>query len=138
MLRTDHPLQKSFTDHYAAWIVEFVCEKGSHEKTSVYENMILIKAGSPKEALVEAIRIGNQKEFEYQGEDGKTYQNHFAGISRLSPIHEELESGAEIAWLDLTGIDDATLSKRIAGLTFADAYATFDQVTEEFSDYPLQ
>ncbi len=100
--------------------------------------MILIKAGSPKEALVEAIRIGNQKAFEFQGEDGKTYQNHFSGISRLSPIHEELESGAEIAWLDLTGIDDTTLSKRIAGLTFDEAYAAFDQVTEVFSEYPLQ
>ncbi len=138
MLRTYHPLQKSQSGNYLASVVEYVREKGSEEKVRVWENSLLIRAESPKDALAEAIRLVKEREYEYQGEDGHTYENCYGGITHLSPIHDELESGAELLWLDLTGIDEASLIERVAGLELEEVYAKFDHVTEESSEYPPQ
>ncbi|RYD18014.1 MAG: DUF4288 domain-containing protein [Verrucomicrobiaceae bacterium] len=136
MLRTYHPLQPSPTGFYLASILECTSSDVSGDDVQVWENTHLIQAESPKAALEEAIRIGEAKEREYQGEGGCICRVSFGGITRLSPVHENLESGAEIHWLDLTGINESVLAKRVAGKTVEEAYAFFDQINEEDSEYP--
>ncbi|RYD83202.1 MAG: DUF4288 domain-containing protein [Verrucomicrobiaceae bacterium] len=136
MLRTYHPLQHSPTGFYLASILECTSSDGPDDPLQVWENTHLIRAESPKAALTEAIRIGQANEREYQGEEGRICQVRFGGITRLSPVHENPESGAEIHWLDLTDIDESALAKRVAGKTVEEAYAFFDQINEEDSEYP--
>lgn len=57
-------------------------------------------------------------------------------MTRLSPIRNNLESGSEVDWLDLTGIDETVLAKRIAGVELEEVYSTFDQISEDDGEYP--
>jgi len=136
MLRTYHPLQESLTGYYLASIVEYFFDKDSKERVKVWESTILIQAQSPKKAIEEAIRIGKSKEREYRAGGGVTCQTSFGGVTRLSPVHDALESGAEVSWLDLTGIDEATLARKIAGVELEEVYAAFDRISEDGGDFP--
>jgi hypothetical protein len=136
MLRTYHPLQPSHTGKYLVSVIESIFDVESGERATVYENTLLIFSDSPKSALEEALRLKSVKRNEYKGVDGRTYLERFCGVSRISPIHEEIESGAEISWLDLTGIDEDRLQQRIAGTTVEEIYSVFDKITEESSDFP--
>lgn len=136
MLRTHHPLQESLTGYYLASIVEYFFDKDSNERVNVWESTILIQAQSPKNAIEEAIRIGKSKEREYRAEGDWTCLTRFGGVTRLSPIRNNLESGSEVDWLDLTGIDETVLAKRIAGVELEEVYSTFDQISEDDGEYP--
>ncbi|MEM7601030.1 MAG: DUF4288 domain-containing protein [Verrucomicrobiota bacterium] len=136
MLRTYHPLQPSSEGNYLVGVIESTFHKETGRRVSVHQNTILIHAVNPRKALEEGLRIASRCDIEYCGEDGEFYRVEFSGITHLGPIHGELESGTEVAWLDLSGIDDAALEERIMGSTVEEAYAAFDAVTEEDSDYP--
>jgi len=60
----------------------------------VYENTRLIKAKNREDAYRKALRLGKI------GDGAKTTGGewHFAGISFLSPVYEEIKDGAEILW----------------------------------------
>lgn len=136
MLRTHHPLQESLTGYYLASIVEYFFDKDSNERVKVWESTILVQAQSPKKAIEEAIRIGKCKEREFRAEGDWKCQTRFGGVTRLSPIHDPLVSGSEVDWLDLTGIDEAVLARRIAGVELEEVYSAFDQISQDYGEYP--
>jgi hypothetical protein len=136
MLRTYHPLQPSAEGNYLVGMIRSTVHKLTGKRVTVYENTLLIVADSPRAALEKGIKIAVEANHEYQGEDGDIYISEFSGVTHLAPILGRLETGTEIAWLDLSGISDAALGERIMGATTEEAYKAFDAISEENSNYP--
>lgn len=69
-------------------------------KFVVWENLILIKARSPEEALRKAIKHGrlNEEKVKIDGEEGRCT---FKGLRDLVLIYDDLVDGAELEWHDL-------------------------------------
>jgi len=88
-----------------AWIVLGTVRKSNLKKPQarceVWENLVIIQAGNPKEALTKATLIGKQSAGDCQGTlrfFGKPAKQIFLGVGSVGLIHEKLEDGAEITW----------------------------------------
>ena len=71
----------------------------------VWENLILIEADSPEEALDKAISHGKLSGEELLIDDEKGYCR-FKGIRKLVPIYDELVDGVEIEWHEFESTKD--------------------------------
>jgi len=67
----------------------------------VWQNLIILHAASPDEALGKAEKIGRSSARDTRGSlrlDGEPAVCKFVGIASLGLIHDPLEDGAEITW----------------------------------------
>jgi len=88
-----------------AWIVLGTVRKKSVRKPKarceVWENLVIIRASNPKEALRKAEQIGKESAGDCDGTlrlFGKPAQQNFLGVRNIGVIHEKLQDGAEITW----------------------------------------
>jgi hypothetical protein len=96
-------MKKSFW--FWAWIVLGTVRKNSRNKPNAkceaWENLVIISAQNPKEALRKAEQIGKESAGDCDGTlrlFGKPAQQYFLGVQNIGVIHETLEDGAEITW----------------------------------------
>jgi hypothetical protein len=98
----------------------------------VWQNLVILHAASPDEALRKAEKIGRSGAGDSRGSlrlDGEPAVCKFMGIASLGLIHDPLEDGAEITW-DLKRCKQSTalkLPKTRIGLLAA-AKKEFDHV----------
>lgn len=65
-------------------------------------NRCLVMAGSANEAYRRATTLGRGSNFEYLNEMGNRVRCRFAGLADLVPLHDGVEDGAEIEYLERT------------------------------------
>ena len=64
-----------------------------------WENTVLVRAKTMKQAFSKVERIGKQASKPYRGgPEGVPVQWEYMGVTELLPIYEDIEDGAEIAW----------------------------------------
>ena len=64
-----------------------------------WENTVLVRAKTMKQAFSKVERIGKQASKPYRGgPEGVHVQWEYLGVTELLPIYEDIEDGAEIAW----------------------------------------
>jgi len=88
-----------------AWTVLGTVHKGRENDPTapceVWQNLIIVQAGSESEALRKAEKIGRSEEGDSRGSlrlDGKPAICKFMGVASLGLIHEPLGDGTEITW----------------------------------------
>ncbi len=75
-------------------------KENSNRRTTAWENQHLVKAENPDEAYKKALKVGKESESEYVNTDGENVRWIFEGLTKLIPVYEELEDGAEIIWIE--------------------------------------
>ena len=120
-----------------AWTVLSTTQKAKlgdpKAKCEVWENLLVVHAGTPREALRKAERIGRAGAGDCRGSlrlDGKPALCKFLGVASLGVVHDGLVDGAEITWnlRRCTQATAAKLPKRSATL-IAEAQKEVDHVT---------
>jgi hypothetical protein len=88
-----------------AWTVLATTKKDKlrdpNARCEVWENLIILHARTPREALRKAEKIGRAEAGDCDGSlrlDGKPALCKFVGIASLGLIHDGLVDGAEITW----------------------------------------
>jgi hypothetical protein len=83
----------------AEWYLAGIVEEISVEddpRNVVHENLILVRADSPREAYNRALELGKEHEISYENPSGKQVKISFRGLSSLEVLHDKLEHGAEL------------------------------------------
>jgi Domain of unknown function (DUF4288) len=89
---------------WAEIVLGTVRKKSSHNPKAhceVLENLVMIRAANPKEALYKVEQIGKNSNGDSKGTltlFGKPARQFFLGVQSIGLIHDELEDGAEITW----------------------------------------
>jgi|ERR1041385_1993416 hypothetical protein len=101
-------------------------------RCEVWENLIILHAHTPREALAKAEKIGRSQAGDSRGSlrlDGKLAVCKFRGVASLGLLHDGLVDGAEITWhlKRCTQATAAKLPKRRATL-IAEAEKELDHV----------
>jgi len=99
-------MAKSHAKHWFwAWTVLATAQKeklrGPKARCEVWENLILLRARTPREALRKAEKIGHAEAGDCRGSlrlDGKPAICKFMGVASLGLVHDGLVDGAEITW----------------------------------------
>jgi hypothetical protein len=88
-----------------AWTVLATVHKGKERdpdaRCEVWENLIILHASTPREALRKAEKIGRMDTGDCRDSlrlDGKPAVCKFMGVASLGLIHDGLVDGAEITW----------------------------------------
>ena len=64
-----------------------------------WENTVLVRAKTMKQAFLKVEKIGKQASKPYRGgPNGVPVQWEYLGVTEVLPIYEEIADGAEIAW----------------------------------------
>jgi len=96
---SNHILQSRnwYIAHEILYFEPKVHKKSKATKWTVWENLILIKAKSPRQAYQKAIEHGRASEqaVKIDGEDGLC---RFRGLRDLTLVYDRLEHGAELEW----------------------------------------
>jgi hypothetical protein len=105
-----HPSQISTPGWYLASYIQridpvtaYEDEDSSHEPWAVWENRILVRASNPDEALRRTQEHLADLGCDYTNTDGVLLRDTVVGLTSLLPIHDSLEDGSEIEWIDHTG-----------------------------------
>ena len=81
-----------------------------------WENTVIVQANDLDDAYDKVVQIGVENTLPYKGgPDGIDVQWVFEGVTRLLPIYEQLEDGAEIMWAEHAPRKLANLRKRVGG-----------------------
>jgi hypothetical protein len=94
--------------YVATYQLRFVelADKRNHDpkrRFTVWENTVLVKAKSLSGAHRKVVKLGKAATKPYKGgPDGVDVQWLFEGVTRLLPVCEEIEDGAEIMWGERT------------------------------------
>ncbi len=99
-------MAKSHAQHWFwAWTVLATAQKAKlrdpNSRCEVWENLIIIRARTPREALGKAEKIGRADAGDCRGSlrlAGKPALCKFVGVASLGLIHDGLVDGAEITW----------------------------------------
>jgi hypothetical protein len=99
-------MAKSHAKHWFwAWTVLATAQKEKlHDpkaRCEVWENLVILRAGTPREALRKAQKIGHAEAGDCRGLlrlDGKPAICKFMGVASLGLVHDGLVDGAEITW----------------------------------------
>jgi hypothetical protein len=88
-----------------AWTVLATTQKDKlrdpNARCEVWENLIILHAGTPREALRKAEKIGRSEAGDCNGSlrlDGKPALCKFVGVASFGLVHDGLVDGAEITW----------------------------------------
>jgi hypothetical protein len=75
----------------------------SSRRFLVWENTVLVKAKTPREAYRKVVKIGKEGTKPYKGgPDRVSVQWLFEGVTEFLPVYEEIEDGVEIMWAERT------------------------------------
>lgn len=99
----------AFIPQDARWYLAEIVEEIRVENEAnniVHVNLVLVRADSPEEAYIEAIKLGGESNQVYHNTDNQVVRIHFRGLRDLNVIHEELEHGSEIAYEEKEGISE--------------------------------
>jgi hypothetical protein len=119
-----------------AWTVLATTQKKNlgdpKARCEVWENLIILHARTPREALRKAEKIGRADAGDCRGTlrlDGKPALCKFLGVASLGLIHDGLIDGAEITWrLRRCSQSAATKSLTPRAAVIADAEKEFSHV----------
>jgi len=92
-------------------ILEHRIEK--EKRNVVHINTLLIEASSPDDAYVKARELGKAAELKYKNTDGKVVRVRFRGLRELNVVHEPLEHGSELTYVESIGVPEKTIRKWI-------------------------
>jgi hypothetical protein len=92
--------------YYASYLLRFV-ELDDEERNDpegrflAWENTVIVKADSLDSAYAKVEKIAKEHTTPYLGgpSPGVPVQWEYVGITEVLPIYEELDDGAEIAWI---------------------------------------
>ena len=119
-----------------AWTVLATTQKGKlgdpKAKCEVWENLIILHARTPREALSKAEKIGRAEAGDCRGSlrlGRKPALCKFVGVASLGLVHDGLVDGAEITWrLKRCTQSAATKSLTPRATVIADAEKEFSHV----------
>lgn len=83
-------------------------------RSVVHINTVLVRAGSPERAYARALKLGQEREHEYQNTDGKKVETKFRGLCDLTVIHDKLRSGAELIYQERIGLSEDEVAKLVS------------------------
>ena len=98
---------------YIADVIEEITVQG-YKSCSIHINTVLIKASSPDDAFQKANEIGNTYNNTYKNIHQETVICAFRGLKNLNIISEELEHGAELAYVRLERIRRTSVASFIS------------------------
>src|SRR5437016_5780891 len=96
----------------AEWYVAEIVEEINVERdvrNVVHRNLLLINAHSPDEAYNRAIDLGRESESEYENPAGQQVVIKFRGLGALSVVHDQLEHGAELRYIEDTSVSETKI-----------------------------
>lgn len=118
---------------YAAHLILYVKLKDQHQKRfPLWENIVLIKAGSEEEAFAKAEQRGREEEGDDDGSfrwGGKPAEWVFAGVRKLTSCQDpdkRPNDGTEISYTEMEADSREAIEKLVAG------QAVSVKVTERF------
>lgn len=97
---------------YLADLVMQITVEGD-ARNVVHTNLRLIRADSPEEAYEEALKLGAASEHSYANPDGNFVRIRFRGLGSLNVIHEKLEHGAEVSYVEERDLSEETIAERL-------------------------
>jgi len=109
---------------YLADIVQEIQVEGD-ERNVVHINTTLIEASSPEEAFDLAMLIGAEGEQTYDNPEGRCVRFRFRGLGDLKVIHDKLEHGAELAYREGVGVDEAEIESLLKAKEDLAVFAPF-------------
>ncbi|MFT3736686.1 MAG: DUF4288 domain-containing protein [Rhodocyclaceae bacterium] len=66
-----------------------------------WENTVLVKASTIEAAFTKVEKIGQKNSKPYEGgQQGVHVQWEYLGVTEVLPIYEDIEDGAELAWIE--------------------------------------
>ena len=102
----------SDTEWYIAEIVLEIQVEGD-PRNVVHRNLTLIRAHTPEQALEKASDVGKQSETGYRNRSGQSVTIRFRGLSSLNVIHEKLEHGAELRYIESVSIQEKEIAELV-------------------------
>ena len=98
----------------AEWYIAEIVEEiivANDDRNVIHRNLVLINAHSPDEAYNRAIALGKGGETEYENPLGQRVVIKFRGLSSLDVIHDLIEHGAELRFLESVSVPEAEIIK---------------------------
>ncbi len=98
----------------ARWfLAELVVEirVAGSKRNVVHINYVIIEASSPAAAFARANVMGKQSSMSYINENGRKVTCRFRGLRNLDVIHDSLEDGCEIMFLEKLGMTEKGIKK---------------------------
>jgi hypothetical protein len=95
----------------AELVEEFRVE--GHRRNVVHINYVLIKARTPLEAYRKAMQLGKMANSRWKNPKGEIVTHRFLGLRELDVIHDPLEHGCEIMYLERLGMTRANTRKLV-------------------------
>jgi hypothetical protein len=81
------------------------------KRNVVHINTMLVEASSPDDAYAKAMKLGKAAELKYKNTDGKMVRVRFRGLRELNVVHEPLEHGSELSYVESIGVPEKTIRK---------------------------
>lgn len=95
----------------ARLVEEFLVE--GHKRNIVHINYVLMEAKTPSEAYRKAIQLGKRSNSRWKNPRGETVTHRFLGLQELDVIHDPLEHGCEIMFIERLGMSRAGTRKLV-------------------------
>jgi len=93
----------------ARLVEEFRVE--GNRRNVVHINYVLIQAKTPAEAYSKALLLGKRSNGTWENPAGQTVTHRFLGLRDLDVVHDPLEHGCEIMYIERLGMSKASLRK---------------------------
>ncbi len=100
----------------AEWFLAELVEEirvAGHRRNVVHINYVLIHADSPKRAYQKAMARGRAGSSDYMNPAGELVRIRFLGLRNLNVIHDPLEDGCEIMFVEKLGVTKRGLLKLV-------------------------
>lgn len=100
----------------AEWFLAELVEEyrvEGHRRNVVHINYVLVQAKTPSEAYRKAIELGKRGDCKWKNPKGQTVTHRFLGLRELDVIHDPLEHGCEIMFIERLGMSRANTLKLV-------------------------
>jgi hypothetical protein len=100
----------------AEWFLAKLVEEfrvQGRKRNVVHLNYVLIRAKTPTEAYRKAIELGERSNRKWKNPWGEEVTHRFLGLRQLDVIHDPLEHGCEIMFIEKIGMSKPGLRKLI-------------------------
>ena len=100
----------------AAWFLAELVEEfrvSGCRRNVVHINYVLVGARTPDEAYRKAICLGKSSDNTWENPEGKIVTHRFLGLRDLDVIHDPLEDGCEIMYVERLGVSKVGLRKLV-------------------------
>ena len=106
---------------FLAKLVEEFRVQGA-KRNAVHINYVLVQAKTPSEAYRKAIELGKRSNNKWKNPSGQTVTHRFLGLRELDVIHDPLEHGCEIMFIERLGMSRTGLHKLVRKKTELEAF----------------